>query len=709
MATNESLKLVDDALQTGNCGWAIRYMENYLAAWPEQHTSQKLAEIREDYDRMENYWQQGGEDQQRETLYQRLLQRMYVLYANVMHYHRMKASPYQNSLYTRVRQAQRDWSLTAIRQEMEGFVSNVAMLQLEPDNKRGAKSQELYRDHQQQMNQLFEYVLTSRQWSEGVGSQFVDMLTSPTIDTVDQQLLIAAVSLSLLNQFDVAKFRMLTEVYRLSQDEAVRQRALVGWALSVSDTYQKVYPEQRELLTALLESEQVCQELTELQIQLIYCLNEEKDSRTIRKEIMPDLLKSSSKMMTNDIETEEERLEEVLHPEVSEERMEHLEASMRRVQDMQKEGVDVFYHGFSQIKRYPFFYDISNWLVPFFIQHPDIAQFVENNNDIRFLKKVFATNAFCNSDKYSFVIAFQEVIGRLPQQMREMMQRGEYSAEELGETVEHSAAYERRLYLMDIYRFFRLYPHRAELANPFNTDNDEMGGCDFFSRTLLGNTPIEQYKVQIVRQLKKHQMNHAAQRLLQTFADSCRDMQYYLWTRDYDHALQLNPKHERALLGKGRQLYEQGLYEEALTWFEQLSTCYPEKAGNQLYVAICLVQLERYEEALKPLYRLNYEQPENDAVNRVLAWTLTCQGKLEQATNIYEQLIGREQQKDDDLKNYGYCLWLQGQVSRASELFHQYCQRYQQNTTLQSDFFDTEWLKKRGITTVEINMMLSLL
>ena len=290
-----------------------------------------------------------------------------------------------------------------------------------------------------------------------------------------------------------------------------------------------------------------------------------------------------------------------------------------------------------------------------------------------------------------------------------MMQRGEYSPEELGETVERSAAYERRVYLMDIYRFFRLYPHRAELANPFEVDSDEMGGCDFFSRALLGDTPIEQSKVQIVRQLKKHKMNHAAQRLLQTFAESCRDMQYYLWTQDYDHALQLNPKHERALLGKGRQLYEQGQYDEALSWFEQLSAYFPEKTGNQLYIAICLVQLERYEEALKPLYRLNYEQPENDAVNRVLAWTLTCQGKLEQATNIYEQLMGREQQKDDDLKNYGYCLWLQGQVSRASELFHQYCQRNQQNTTLQTDFFDTEWLKKRGITTVEINMMLSLL
>lgn len=704
---NESLKLVDEALQAGNTGRAIRQMENYLAAWPEQHTAEKLAQVREDYDRMEAYWQQGGEDPQREDLYQRLLQRVYVLYANVMHYHRMKASPYQNSLYTRVRQGQHDWSLATIRKEMEDFVSNVAMLQLEPDNKRKALSETLYKNHQQQMNQLFEYVLTSRQWSDGVGSQFAEMMTSPTIDTIDQQLLIAAISLSLLNQFDMAKFRMLTEVYRLSQDEAVRQRALVGWALTASDTYRLVYPEQRQLIVDLLRSEDTCQELTELQIQLIYCLDQEDASRTIQKEIMPDLMRNSSEMIANHIETEEERLEEVLHPEVSEERMERMEATMRRMQDMQKEGIDVFYHGFSQIKRYPFFYDISNWLVPFFHQHPDIAQFVSKQEGLHFLSKVFASNAFCNSDKYSFVIALQEVLNQLPQQIREMLQRGEFSAEELGETVEQSPAYERRIYLMDLYRFFRLYPHREELYNPFDRKNDEMGGCGFFLLELLADTPIEKSKAQIVRQLKKHQMNYAATNLLKTFIESNRDMQYYLWIHDYDHALQLNPKHERAMLGKGRQLYDEGRYEEALTWFDQLTAIYPEKTNNQLYVAICLVQLERYEEALKPLFRLTYEQPDNDAVSRVLAWTLTCQGKLEQAVNIYEQLVSREQPDSDDLKNYGYCLWLQGQVGKAIELFRQCCQHHEQTPI--DKFFDVEWLKKRGITMVDINMMLATL
>jgi len=704
---NESLKLVDEALQAGNTGRAIRQMENYLAAWPEQHTAEKLAQVREDYDRMEAYWQQGGEDPQREDLYQRLLQRVYVLYANVMHYHRMKASPYQNSLYTRVRQGQHDWSLATIRKEMEDFVSNVAMLQLEPDNKRKALSETLYKNHQQQMNQLFEYVLTSRQWSDGVGSQFAEMMTSPTIDTIDQQLLIAAISLSLLNQFDMAKFRLLTEVYRLSQDESVRQRALVGWALTASDTYRLVYPEHRQLIGDLLRSEDICRELTELQIQLIYCLDQEDASRTIQKEIMPDLMRNSSEMIANHIETEEERLEEVLHPEVSEERMERMEATMRRMQDMQKEGIDVFYHGFSQIKRYPFFYDISNWLVPFFHQHPDIAQFVSKQEGLHFLSKVFASNAFCNSDKYSFVIALQEVLNQLPQQIREMLQRGEFSAEELGETVEQSPAYERRIYLMDLYRFFRLYPHREELYNPFDRKNDEMGGCGFFLLELLADTPIEKSKAQIVRQLKKHQMNDAATNLLKTFIESNRDMQYYLWIHDYDHALQLNPKHERAMLGKGRQLYDEGRYEEALTWFDQLTAIYPEKINNQLYVAICLVQLERYEEALKPLFRLNYEQPDNDAVSRVLAWTLTCQGKLEQAVNIYEQLVSREQPDSDDLKNYGYCLWLQGQVGKAVELFRQCCQHHEQTPI--DKFFDVEWLKKRGITMVDINMMMATL
>ena len=49
-----------------------------------------------------------------------------------------------------------------IRQEMEDFVSGVAMLELEPEHTRQEKSDTLYKEHQTQMSNLFSYILTSR-------------------------------------------------------------------------------------------------------------------------------------------------------------------------------------------------------------------------------------------------------------------------------------------------------------------------------------------------------------------------------------------------------------------------------------------------------------------------------------------------------------------------------------------------------------------
>lgn len=160
----------------------------------------------------------------------------------------------------------------------------------------------------------------------------------------------------------------------------------MGWVLVLNDDWQRVYPEQRQIVAKMLHSEAVCKELTELQIQLIYSQNAENDTKTIQKEIMPDLLKNNQFRVTRNglEEVEEDALEDVLHPEVSEQRMEKLEASFQRMVDMQKQGADIYFGGFSQMKRYPFFYDTSNWLVPFYLQHPDIAQFVKKLEGNRF-------------------------------------------------------------------------------------------------------------------------------------------------------------------------------------------------------------------------------------------------------------------------------------------------------------------------------------
>ena len=229
--TNMQLQQVAEQLYTGNVGKAIAEMETYLAAYPQQQTTEKLKGIKTEYQLMEDYWRKGVVDPQLTQLYQHLLQRLYVLFGNVASYYHTLSHPTLSGIYSRVRMEHQDWSLKMIRKEMEDFVSSVAMLEFETEQAREVKKELLYRNHQLQMNALFNYILTSRMWSDGVGHDFEEMLISPTIDGNDQQLLVSALTLSLLNQFDMAKFRTLVNVYRRSQEEAVRQRALVGWVL----------------------------------------------------------------------------------------------------------------------------------------------------------------------------------------------------------------------------------------------------------------------------------------------------------------------------------------------------------------------------------------------------------------------------------------------------------------------------------------------
>lgn len=715
--TAKQLERVYYQLCEGNVGLAIAEMETYLAAYPQQQTLERLNGIRAEYDLMVDYWRRGIDDPQLEQLYQHLLQRVYILYGNIAIHQRFRSCPTLSGIYNRVRVDSQDWSLSSIRKEMEDFVSSVAMLELEPEHVRQDKSIQLYKEHQTQMNNLFGYILTSRMWTDGVGHDMEEILISPTIDTNDQQLLVSAVTLSLLNQYDIAKFRTLLNVYRRSQEEAVRQRALVGWVLALRDKMGLIYPEQNTLVLSLLSSKQVCEELTELQMQFVYCHNAEKDTNTIQQEIMPDIIKNNNLHINRFVieEKEDDPLEDILHPEASEQRMEKLEATFGRMMDMQRQGSDIYFGGFSQMKRFPFFYDISNWLVPFYIQHPDIQQFASRMRDNKFVEKMMRTGPFCNSDKYSFIIAFLQVMERIPESMRKMLERGEATMGELPEEELHTPAFIRRAYLMDLYRFFRLYPHRSEFENPFERTEDlfdrckgELGKTLFFRLWVFKDSPLEPYKDQIVRLLKRQKLNDSANSLLSSYGKSHQTLQYFLWMELYDKVLDLDPNNEKALYGKARHLYDIEEYDEALEIFDELVVLHPEKKNYLLSKAVCLVNVGDYEEALRLLYQLNYELPDNEQINRALAWTLLCRQQVEQADNIYQKLMAAEQVHPEDWLNNGYCCWFAGRIDEAAHYFRQYVATLSDEDREYFEF-DYELLAIYNISQTQQKLMLSLI
>ena len=704
-----SLERIYIQLKDGNVGLAIMELDTYLMAWPNQQSREKLETLKSQYDLMADYWMQGAVDPDRDEQYLKLLQRVYVLLANIAIHRHLSATSFLQQLHRNARQTGRPMNLEAVRQEMENFVSEVAMLEFEPEHTRKEKSKTLYKTHQQQMNQLFNFLLTSNIWTEGTGRMMEDLLASPTIDANDQQLLVSAVMLSLMNRFDIVKFRTLVGVYRRSTDEHVRQRALIGWVLGIDDDMHHIYPEQRTLVGELLKSKRTCAELTELQIQMIYTMDAEKDTNTVQREIMPDILNNQNFRVTkNGIEeVEDDPLEDVLHPDASEQRMEKLEQSFQRMLDMQRNGADIFYGGFSQTKRYPFFYDASNWFVPFYIQHPDIAQFIEKNEDNRFLESIINKGPFCNSDKYSFVIAFQQVISQLPESLRQAMKHGEAGMGDLETdgSEQQTPAFIRRNYLMDLYRFFHLFPNRQALVNPFYQHGQEPALCFFFFSNMFHNTPLDAHKPEVVKMMKKHMYEREAAFLLSTFPQSMRDVQFYLWQGNYDEALLLEPNNERALLGKARKLFSCGSYDEANDVYERLILLHPDKVNYMLNKAVCLVNMEEYEDALKLLYQLNYEHEHDVNIQRVLAWALTCDGKLEQADKLYQQLTSDDSATNEDYLNKGYCQWLLGRIKEADTCFDQYF-------TLGGNYYELwdnqRWLNQRGISDTDIRMMMAL-
>ena len=716
MVQSESLNQVFGYLKSRRLGEAIQALEAFLSVHPHQINTDRLFAIRTDYQLMADYWRRGFKDPQLPSLYENLLQRMYVLCSNIAINYTVRHTPYLSSLMLKAHMTPRDWSPQVIREELESFVSDIALADLEPEHVSEAKKKEIYARHHEAMVILFDYILTSGLWTDGFATAMEEMLLSPTLDTNDQQLLISSVMLSSINYFDMAKFRMLVHVYQRATDIFVRQRALVGWILALhSDLGQNIYQEEVQLVEKLLEDEAVCKDLVELQQQIIYCINAEADNAMIQQEIMPDLIKSQGFRITKNgvVEQEEDELNDILHPDETEKNMEKMEASFHRMVDMQNQGSDIYFGGFSQMKRFPFFTELANWFVPFYPDHPSITEALGKFKSSRFLQMMLNGGPFCNSDKYSFLLAFSQVINSIPAQVRELMDRGEVGLYEVPTEERQKPAYIRRIYLQDIYRFFRIFKQRDCFRTIFSPTDERYL---FFQNPIFRSTHLEAYFNDMTAFLiKKKKMNEAL-KLLKNYGDHRRDFQYYMMAgylgyqplESYARALEMQPGNERAMRGYARILFAEERYGEALEMYDQLVAIQPEKKSYLLNRAVCQTNLGQYEEAEKVLFRLNYETPDDDHVNRVLAWALTCDGKYEQADHLYRQLLSVEEPSEDDLLNYGYSLWFSGNIDDAADCFHRYLKEsgHDKEYIIENE---VDLIQDKGITEPEIQMMLYIL
>ena len=646
----------------------------------------RLVEISADYERMCDFVLRGYDDDKRPALYNNLRRRAYRLACDWEL--RMLASK-SAGFYHDAAQLASSFPSTHddVKRLLESYVQNMAMLSLgqEAGTDEGRMSaDDVQFSHVREMNKLFCSLLMALQWTRGDEEFYTSLLLSPTIDLNDARTLVGALLLSCMVEPDYHKLGTLLSVYEQAADEMLRQRALVGLALGMPREPNDLFPEYVELANRLTANEDTCQELLELQMQQFYSMNAERDKDTIERDIMPGLMKNQGFRMTgHGIEMQEDDpLQDILHPDAADKAMEELESTVGKMMDMQKRGADVYFGGFSKMKRYAFFYTLSNWFTPFSMEHPALTQSMKGDETAQRLLKVLMKNVpLCESDKFSFALGFGNVYRSLPSQMRELISQNDALVGSMTIEEQNSATYIRRFYLQDLYRFFMLHPQHEELTSPF--DNLGRRGDCFFSNPVFTDTPLAEKAPSLERFLLKHGFLIAMMGVLDNYPRETND-DYYLLEgllaqkcENYkdaqmhlEQALERRPDDVTILKALAHASFLAGDYEKAEDCYQQLCEQHPDNRTYELHLAIAQMNNGHLRQGMDILYRMHYEDEGNNSVRRALAWGLMLEGNLEQAEKHYDVLLDNAQRAD--YLNAGYCHWFAGNVSRAAELFKRY-------------------------------------
>ena len=586
---------------------------------------------------------------------------------------------------------------------------------------------ELFQPHFNFTDQLFKKTLFTLHWNHSEYAEAYQLVYCG-MSEFDLEVWISAITLSLLICYDEEKFNFLLNIYLDKSISSVKARALVGIALSLY--YYSSQIEQDDDISMLLDfvlngNPEVEPQIFTIQRLLIMSRETEKIDKKMRDEILPQMMKNPYLKHPNkkfdEIETWE--LEED-NPEWEKD-LDKVTEQMQELGELQREGADTYMSTFAMLKHYPFFKEMAHWFYPFTMSHPSVSKVFEikeiKENTV--LHAMLSSPAFCDSDKYSFALALDEI----PFQQMEMMKESaegteEVMNEQLGAqsqyTEEEKLQVVYRQYLHDLYRFFKLWSSRKELHDIFTDSlilwnsqmHDILMNGEQASQTadyLLSKGYYEEancfYSNLLVKNLQNVEMIQKAGFCLQKLDNLTQAIKIY------NLAYQLNPQDTWTLKHIAvcyKKLHDE---EKALQFFQMASELNPEDLNLTLQIGQCLMELEDYEEALKCFFKVEYLGKSPEKGQRAIAWCYFMTQKYDEANLFYQRIIKDTTPTISDWINVGHVHIVQGLIESAVKYYKEaaaMCKTHDEFIEIFSQ--DTEHLHQKGVDSITIAIVLDL-
>lgn len=575
-----------------------------------------------------------------------------------------------------------------VKPTLEKFVSREAMLFLNHDLSKEEQDQAsacLYQEWEEYREKIFDRFVTAGYWNDEERAVVKDTILSPTVDSLTSQLLVSAITLSAATVFDMDKFTLLYDIYRLVDDDEVKVRALLGWLLvSTNCGCYEQHPDFRSFAEQLTEDckndPDLLAEIIKAQKMLAVTVFSEQKSIDYTNDIMAslskrflgdlkdkvaDLLEADEDMrnifeIDEDEETSEESPIRSVDINTDEDGIDNLDADIESplsMDEMMDKGIDILLPQFKMLRdQTEFFTHLYNWFMPFYLKNPHITEalgFVDEKR--KFCKAFCSTARSCPADAYSLANLIVSHPNEIPENIvdcyddPEDEEDGCVSADEeeivkefFNEPEEHRAKRIRINYIRNLLRFSKFYKEKDELFTILDELDDDKPAYAVLAGPLFQDEFFDKYRMAIARYSFRREFPDLVEVMLEGVPCDTLEMHFMKgWVcmqKGDNHSLCMAVDHFKKMLKikpDMKQVYLQlGIcyrnliqVDEYLENFDKLMEFKDSFSEEELFELKLdklkfIVMNNRFEEAMPLAYELDYTHPENQMAGALLTQLL---------------------------------------------------------------------------------------
>lgn len=576
-----------------------------------------------------------------------------------------------------------------VKPTLEKFVSREAMLFLNHDLSKEEQDQasaRLYQEWEEYREKIFDRFVSSGYWNDEERAVVKDTILSPTVDSLTSQLLVSAITLSAATVFDMGKFTLLYDIYRLADDDEVKVRALLGWLLvSTNCGCYEQQPDFRSFAEQLTEDckndSDLLAEIIKAQKMLAVTVFSEQKSIDYTNDIMSslskrflgdlkdkvaDLLEADEDMRNLfEIDEDEETSEEEspirsVDINTDEDGVDNLNVgvdSPLSMDEMMDKGIDILLPQFKMLRdQTDFFTHLYNWFMPFYLKNPHVTEalgFVDEKR--KFCKAFCSTARSCPADAYSLANLIISHPNEIPENIvdcyddpedegdgSEPADEEEIVNEFFKEPGEHRAKRIRINYIRNLLRFSKFYKGKDELFTILDELDDDKPAYAVLAGPLFQDEFFDKYRMAIARYSFRREFPDLVEVMLEGVPCDTLEMHFMKgWVcmqKEDDHSLRMAVDHFKKMLKikpDMKQVYLQlGIcyrnliqVDEYLENFDKLMEFKDSFSEEELFELKLdklkfIVMNNRFEEAMPLAYELDYTHPENQMAGALLTQLL---------------------------------------------------------------------------------------